>query len=218
MAPKKAQKRDREEAVSPAAAPTTPLSTAAVPPAPVPDSGAAASQVAPTPAPPATETVVVAAKPPAKKNTARLTRSFRTAKEKMPLRPWHSSGPSLGGISASYVAELVAALSEEEKKRAAEGLDPLTSAEIQMMKRAEKYGALLQQTVVPTAAPAGKEGADSTVFAAREARFGSATVAADDSAAQKRLARFGGAEAAEHQDARKEALNAAMEARAKRFS
>ena len=247
MAPKKQpQKRERDEAAAPAsaAAPATTVEAAAVPAATTtaavapaaPTSPSAHAAPAPAPAVPTVAAPVIK-----KKNTQRLTRSFRQPKEKIPLRPWRPEGSTattLQGITSALVAELVASLTEGEKQRAAQGLDPLTSLEEQMLKRAEKYGTLQQAetaatTGATTPATTAVAGVDPTVIQAREARFGTVTAVAAaptasstaaEEAAKKREARFATATAAGQGEGSasnsgdKDAFKAAMEARAKRFT
>ena len=235
MAPKRQQKREREETpatptVSPADSAPATTDTKAVEVATLPvaaaSSAPAAAIVPDAPQPVATQ--------PKKKNTHRLTRSFRQPKEKIPLRPWRndaSAANALLGVTGAFVAELVGSLTEAEKLRAAQGLDPLTTVEEQMLKRAEKYGALGTDTTTTNAGAAAATTIDPAVIQAREARFGAVSTAslapsgapqqsAVDEAIKKREARFASAApAAQGLSAPSTTSDAAaIEARAKRFT
>ncbi|GET88205.1 hypothetical protein, conserved [Leishmania tarentolae] len=77
------------------------------------------------------------------KNTHRLNRILRKPKASLPPRKWHPDGegePRAVGVPPSVVNTLLASLSEEEKQRAAAGLDPLSATQEALIRRAARFG------------------------------------------------------------------------------
>lgn len=140
------------------------------------------------------------------KNVERLTRSFRKAKKTVPKRSWHQpvlptpSGtmPFIPrcGVPVEAVEALVQSLTEEERTRAESGLNPLSSLEMELAKRATRFGLTLPSASVPIET-------SPEILQQRQARFGTAPAAVapvvlseeDRLAIEARMKRFGGSSA-----------------------
>lgn len=150
------------------------------------------------------------------KNTNRLSRIFRKPKSTVAPRQWRavvvaaaedaedeegadaagSRGSRRGrghvsGVSLRAVRALVAGLDDCERARAASGLDPLSTTEQELARRAERFGILIAP-VGTAAVAAAHVVANPDDLRAREARFGAATAPIDEET-RRRLARFGAA-------------------------
>ncbi|KPI88180.1 hypothetical protein ABL78_2757 [Leptomonas seymouri] len=120
----------------------------------------------------ATTAAVVALKP---KNTHRLNRILRKPKASLPPRKWYVEEEGVvrtTGIPASVVRKLVEGLTEEEKQRAAAGLDPLTATQEALARRAARFGLNISSNVATAAVlPAPTFVVDEETLRRREARF-----------------------------------------------
>lgn len=99
------------------------------------------------------------------KNTHRLNRILRKPKASLPPRPWHvvasveaTENEEAGatrpvGVPAAVVRKLIDGLTEEEKQRAAAGLDPLTATQEALARRAARFGLSLSSSSAAAAAP-----------------------------------------------------------------
>ncbi|CAG9573219.1 conserved hypothetical protein [Leishmania major strain Friedlin] len=137
-------------------------------------SAEAESMPAPQVTAPATHTTPTAVelKP---KNTHRLNRILRKPKASLPPRKWHpdeEGEPRVVGVPPSVVNTLLASLSEEEKKRAATGLDPLSATQEALIRRAARFGLNINSSnPAAPVAPAPTFMVDEETLRRREERF-----------------------------------------------
>lgn len=118
-------------------------------------SAEAESVSAPQVAAPAAPAVAAELKP---KNTHRLNRILRKPKASLAPRKWHPA-PVEGesrttGVPASVVNRLISGLSDEEKQRAAAGLDPLSATQEALIRRAARFGLNINMSNPSAPAPA----------------------------------------------------------------
>lgn len=129
------------------------------------------SAEAPTTAAP--EAAAPAAAPALKpKNTNRLNRILRKPKASLPPRKWYvevEGKPRRVGVPASVVQELIGGLTEEERQRAAAGLDPMTPTQEALARRAARFGVAISS--VSHALPAPTFTVDEETLRRREERF-----------------------------------------------
>lgn len=120
---------------------------------------------------------VVALKP---KNTHRLNRILRKPKASLPPRAWHvvaedeeAGATRAVGVPASVVRKLIDGLTEEEKQRAAAGLDPLSETQEALARRAARFGLNLSSSGAASAPvlPAPTFVVDEETLRRREERF-----------------------------------------------
>ncbi|AIN98053.1 hypothetical protein LPMP_205620 [Leishmania panamensis] len=109
------------------------------------------------------------------KNTYRLNRILRKPKASLPPRKWHpdeEGKPCVVGVPPSVVKKLLASLSEEEKQRAAAGLDPMSATQEALIRRAARFGLnISSSTPVAAALPAPTFMVDEETLRRREERF-----------------------------------------------
>lgn len=120
----------------------------------------------------APEAAASAAPALAPKNTNRLNRILRKPKASLPPRRWYvevEGKPRRVGVPASVVRELISALTEEEKQRAAAGQDPLTPTQEALARRAARFGIAI--TSASPALPAPTFTVDEETLRRREERF-----------------------------------------------
>lgn len=131
------------------------------------------------------------------KNVHRLNRIFRKPKTTVPKRSWHPAGapPRKFGVPRAAVEQLIQSLSQEEKARAEAGQPPLSAIQLELAKRAARFGVTIQTGPSVTQ----KIVVDEAVLQQRQARFGavsSAPIVAlseeDKAAMEARMRRFGG--------------------------
>lgn len=132
------------------------------------------------------------------KNVHRLNRIFRKPKTTVAKRSWHPAGapPRQFGIPRTVVEQLVQSLSQEEKERAEAGQPPLSTIQLELAKRAARFGVTIQTGPSVTQ----KIVVDEAVLKQRQARFGSVSSAPivalseeDKAAMEARMRRFGAA-------------------------
>ncbi|KPA75220.1 hypothetical protein ABB37_08535 [Leptomonas pyrrhocoris] len=109
------------------------------------------------------------------KNTHRLNRILRKPKASLPPRKWHveeDGATRTVGVPASVVRKLVEGLTEEERQRAAAGLDPLSATQEALVRRAARFGLNINSNVAAAPAlPAPTFVVDAETLRRREERF-----------------------------------------------
>jgi hypothetical protein len=113
------------------------------------------------------------------KNTHRLNRILRKQKSSLPPRQWHvvvastegeGSAPHAVGVPASVVRRLIDSLSEEDKQRAAAGLEPLTATQEALARRAARFGLNISSNAAAPVLPVPTFVVDAETLRRREER------------------------------------------------
>lgn len=146
----------------------------------------------------------------ARKNTHRLNRIFRKPKVTLASRKWRSDEEAAvwqAGVPSERLHSLIGALTQEERTRAAAGMEPLSAIQDTLLKRAARFGLPIEPpaNTVPNKQQQQQQQQNSSradiahtsftvdeeTLRRREARFKTPEQVEREAAMEQRIARFG---------------------------